>query len=251
MPVTRLQRPSIAVLTATGGDEFDIAIDGLLYRVHRFTESDDFEVTAGSGTVEALIVAGGGGGGSGTARACSGGGAGGLILRQYDITVGTYPVVVGDGGAGGATSTAVQGSKGGDSSVFGATAEGGGGGARNRGSAADDPGGSGGSGGGSVGRGIRASGVREQGTHGNSVARGSAGASGGGLNLTLNFDGVPRTYSAGGPAGSRNSEFQRQPVDLIEFGWGGRGANVDDSTGSRGQKGGPGIVIIRYPVRSV
>ena len=59
---------------ATGGSE-DIA-GRAGYKVHTYTGPGTFEVTAGSASVEYLIVAGGAGGGSGG----GGGGAGGLSL---------------------------------------------------------------------------------------------------------------------------------------------------------------------------
>ena len=45
------------LITATGGT---ITTDGD-YKVHTFNASGDFEITAGSGDVEYLIIAGGGG----------------------------------------------------------------------------------------------------------------------------------------------------------------------------------------------
>jgi alanyl-tRNA synthetase len=51
-----------AGITATGGQITQATIDGILYRIHTFTSSADFIVSAGSGNVDYLIVGGGGGG---------------------------------------------------------------------------------------------------------------------------------------------------------------------------------------------
>jgi hypothetical protein len=48
---------------ATGGTESTYTTGGITYKVHSFTSSGTFTVTAGQGTVEYVVVAGGGGGG--------------------------------------------------------------------------------------------------------------------------------------------------------------------------------------------
>ena len=59
---------------ATGGTETVVNIGGINYRVHVFTSTGTFNVTAG-GLVEYLIIAGGGSGGGGSnASGCGGGG---------------------------------------------------------------------------------------------------------------------------------------------------------------------------------
>jgi len=117
-------------IVATGGT---ITTDGD-YKVHRFTSSGTFEVTAGSGDVWYLVAAGGGGAGrSQTGNGGNGGGgAGGYRSNDaydYAVTVGSYSVVVGAKGLG-ATTNNTQGGDGSASSfdVISCTGGGGGGG---------------------------------------------------------------------------------------------------------------------------
>ena len=68
-------QPQPVTFSATGGTISNVTISGTNYRVHTFTTSGTFTVTAGSTTTaSALVVAGGGGGGG---RCAGGGGAGG------------------------------------------------------------------------------------------------------------------------------------------------------------------------------
>ena len=113
-------------LAATGGTVTDIIQDGLQYRVHTFTSDGTFEVTAGSGEVDYVIV-GGGGGGGGDGRSGGGGGGGGVLFGTFIAVVGTYAAEVGDGGAISGRNEANT--NGGNSSLFGVTALGGGHGA--------------------------------------------------------------------------------------------------------------------------
>ena len=85
----------------------------------------------GFGDVEVVVQAGGGGGGAG--RAAGGGGAGGNVKQTVAVSPGTYTVTVGSGGNAmppwpgwgiGATGQTAQ--RGGNSSIFGITANGGG-----------------------------------------------------------------------------------------------------------------------------
>jgi len=83
-------------IAATGGS---IATVGD-YKVHTFTSSGTFEITAGTGSVEYLIIAGGGGGGG--AHYGGGAGAGGHRSgTESDKGVNTYTVTIGGGGTGG------------------------------------------------------------------------------------------------------------------------------------------------------
>lgn len=76
---------------ATGGI---VTYDGN-YKIHTFTESDDFIVTS-AGNIEVLVVAGGGAGG---ARHGGGGAGGGVVYHSnLSITQQTYSVSVGTGG---------------------------------------------------------------------------------------------------------------------------------------------------------
>lgn len=264
MAISSLARPKVQTITATGGNVvFDLPLPdrGQVLRIHRFTSSSDFTVTAGSGLVEVLIQAGGGGGGgSNTDYWGAGGGAGGLLVQTYSASAtedvgsgsGVYPVVVGSFGAGG--SWVQNGFNGGDSSAFGLTAVGGGGGARGTTSAI--AGNNGGSGGGGAHGGQHGTAVFGQGAVSDDFPATYRGSLGGGLSLTLDFDGVPRVYARattglnerqnGNPAGN-------QLFDLGLPGAGGRpGSNsTGPNSNATGGAGGSGMVIIRYPVRSL
>lgn len=127
----------IGAFQASGGTITDIGSD----RVHTFTSSGTFTVSAGVKAVQVLVVAGGGGGGD---RFGAGGGAGGVIYSaSVTATPGSYAINIGAGGAGGQTnnSTGIAGS---NTTAFGLTAIGGGFGTSENGG----NGGSGGSGGG-------------------------------------------------------------------------------------------------------
>jgi hypothetical protein len=111
-------------LTATGGSISQFGA----FKVHTFLDSSNFVVTAGTGNVEALIVAGGGAGGG---RHGGGGGAGGMVeVTAIPVSAGTYPIVVGNGAAVNSAYTASpnRGATGSNSTAFGNTAFGGGGG---------------------------------------------------------------------------------------------------------------------------
>jgi hypothetical protein len=93
-----------APFSATGGT---ITTPGNGYKYHFFISPaapETFEVSGAAGSIDIFLVAGGGGGGwsGGNTPGSGGGGAGGLVeLTSQVISVGTYPVTVGDGGAGG------------------------------------------------------------------------------------------------------------------------------------------------------
>lgn len=88
-------RPS---LLATGGTVSNVGS----YRIHTFTSSDNFIVTANPNSinVEYLVVAGGGGGGGWG----GGGGAGGVLTGSILPNVATYAITIGSGGARGTQS---------------------------------------------------------------------------------------------------------------------------------------------------
>lgn len=255
-----------AFIVATGGT---ITTDGN-YKVHTFTSSGTFQITAGSGTVESLVVAGGGGGGNASA---GGGGAGGLIYTTPGATYGTgsYTVTVGAGGAG--ASGGNNGSNGGNSVFDTITATGGGGGGNN--AVAGSNGGSGGGGGGTSGGQVGGTGVGGQGFAGgtgvdvtNSSGGGGGGcgsvggnaaaavggnggtgcsnsitgsavfyASGGGGSNSLSTQG---TASAGGGANGAASAANNATANT-----GGGGGGRGDGAGTSGA-GGSGVVILRY-----
>jgi hypothetical protein len=89
--------------SATGGVESTYTRGGRTYRVHTFSASAPFVVTAGSRPFDVLVVGGGGGsvvGADGVVSVGDGGQV--LAVRQSQLTSGTWSVVVGDGGAPGA-----------------------------------------------------------------------------------------------------------------------------------------------------
>jgi hypothetical protein len=129
-----------------------------------------------------VIVAGGGGGGG---RIGGGGGGGGVMIGglSQPVTLSTtYTVIVGAGGPGGngpAGSLAVDGTNGGDSSVFGFIAQGGGGGAGTD-QRVGKAGGSGGGGGRAGSSPSAAGGSATQTSSGIAIGYGNAGGSSGG-----------------------------------------------------------------------
>jgi hypothetical protein len=115
-----IRYPKDSGITANGGIESTISVNGIEYKLHRFISDANFVVTEGSGDVEHLIIGGGGGGG------LQGGGNGGEVVQgTATISVGSYPVVVGVGGTSKTDTTAQSGENGSDSTVFGETADGG------------------------------------------------------------------------------------------------------------------------------
>ena len=116
-----------APISASGGVETTIAVDGKEYRVHTFLSSGTFEVTdvGTEGEVDVLVVAGGGGA---SGRSAGGAGAGGLVLRQNEtVAVTSFPITVGTGGDGSASNASESfGTKGSNSTGLGITALGGG-----------------------------------------------------------------------------------------------------------------------------
>jgi hypothetical protein len=265
-------------IAITGGSVSDVTVDNVTYRVHSFTATGILTVTT-AGAAEYLVVAGGGGGASGRLSSAAppisqiihqsggGGGAGGLLTGSFNLSVGTYDIVVGSGGNGGiypenpglsGNPTKLTLSPDGASLL---ESFGGGGGGIN---AAGLPGGSGGGGGsnnsplfpssatitnqpggtGTVGQGNPgASGttgspsVLQQLGGGGGGAGGSSASVDGGLGLTSKFNSLSTTYSSGGGGGGQNT-------GVVNTGNGGGGGAP---TGSGGN-GGSGIVIIRYRI---
>lgn len=132
----------IGAFSAIGGTVSDISG----YRYHVFTASGTFTVTAGSKSVEYMLVGGGGGGGS---HMGGGGGGGGVVTGSVLATSGSYTVTVGSGGAGGTGNSGGVAGKGNNSIFSSATALGGGGGSN--GPSTGTSGASGASGGGNTG----------------------------------------------------------------------------------------------------
>lgn len=250
------------------------------YKIHTFTSSGFFNVTAGSGNIEVLVVAGGGGTGGTTAQTYKGGGGAGGIRNSssYAVTPQSYAVTVGAGGAANAnggnsvfgTLTATGGGHGGDCTVGGGTPP----------NIAPTTGGSGGGGGHVIaetcGQGVV--GTAGQGHHGgwgssgSGVAVGGGGggagasaanatgnglATAGGVGLSFNFNGTAVFYGGGGGGGGENADTGA----LGGNGGGGNGAKATGSSaatngransgggaggGGGAASGGSGIVVIRY-----
>jgi hypothetical protein len=270
-----------AAIEATGGTTDESSVEG--YKLHIFTSNGTFEVTSGTGDVDALVVAGGGGAGqSGGSGGGGGGGAGGLIFDSVGVSTGQYSVVVGGGGAGGTAA----GDNGSNSSFSGLTAIGGGGGAN--GTATPNDGSDGGSGGGARGYevGYGGSGTAGQGNDGgdslNSGSGSPAGGGGGagsvggassasvagnggsGLDYSSTFGtgvGASGWFAGGGGGGSGSSAASGGTASAGGGAGGGpstAGSNATANTGgggggggsdnTNGGDGGSGVVIVRYPL---
>jgi len=226
------------------------------YKVHSFTTvgTDTFQVTAGSGDVEYLVIGGGGGGSNG------GGGSGAYrTATGFGVTAQSYSITVGAGGSG---SAGLLASNGGDSIFHSITSNGGAGGEGN--------------------------GVNGVANTGNGAGSGSGGSSSltlsGGSGGTYGYSGGGNSgytsppYPAGGGGGSSeagqsapSSSVSGKGGDgtsssitgtaIIRAGGGSNGVggtggggsngdvNGDINTGSGGAyngSGGSGIVIVRY-----
>ena len=259
-----------AISKALGGGQ--LTYDGD-YAILTFTESGQFTWRAGyptdTGSLEYLILGGGGGSSLRNTLGSSGApdtdaekhgspGAGGTIRTGSSyFTSSIYSVVVGTGGAG-ASSPNVDGGAGGDSSVFGITAEGGQGGinfstnltATGEGGHNTDYSGSktgykfcGKNTGGGAGSG------------GDAVYSSSACFGGPGNNGGPGTTWYGTTYGGGG-AGSGGNAFDGggawssgSDASNGTDGLGGGAGSVDFSTATRGGNGGSGVVIIRYKWR--
>jgi hypothetical protein len=245
-------------ITFTDNELLLHGFDSVNYKVHTFTTTgaSTFEITAGSGNVEYLIVAGGGGSGAGYAtwsgRGGGGGGSGGLLTNTVSLSTATYPITV---GAGGSANT-----NGDDSTFNSLTSIGGGRGDQVGANGAS----SGGSGGGDTGYNAQASGTAGQGNaggynpSGTSTNRGGSGGGGsgsvggagtyptagsGGTGTVSTITGSSVTYASGGDGGNSDSSGAGT-AGLDGTGNGASGGSGDNA--SAGASGGSGIVIIRY-----
>ena len=203
-------------ISATGGNT---TLTCGNFKTHIFTADGNFVVTsagssAGSNTVEYLVVAGGAGGGDGSGS--GGGGAGGFRTTYpspatggLPVSIQSYPITIGAGGAF-SSSPSNKGSSGVNSVFSTITSTGGGGGGSEGGSArAGVDGGSGGAGQGSGSppscHGAGGSGNTppvspSQGNDGGDGGSGYSGGGGGGA-AAVGFKGKPSAPGAGG-AGS-------------------------------------------------
>ena len=244
-----------ALVSLGGSSGTQSNIEG--YRVHLFAapQSGSTMTFSRPGTIEYLMAGGGGG-----AMATGGGGAGGLLIGTTTVNAGnTYTITVGSGGFGPSQTKA------GNTIAFGFTAFAGGTASNNGANGAPgkgEDGGSGAGGGVNGGGGYGGDGVPGQGNPGGysgpsfvggggggaaSSGQGfigpSPGAARGGNGIWSTITGSNVAYSGGGGGGYNN------PAPTILNGVGGGSANYGGGAahGAPGQ-GGPGVVIIRYPV---
>ena len=268
---------NVQYVTATGGT---ITTSGD-FKIHTFNSSGTFTVsnagnTAGSTTVDYLVVAGGGGGGGagGPSNGTAGGGGAGGYRESFPnpatgglpVSVQAYPITVGAGASGGGgnpNGASAAGGVGSTATFSTITSAGGGGGAGTGG----NPGPAGGSGGGggpntgpapfnaNPGAGNtppvsppqgNAGGTGSPPTHGGAGgggaggvgANGPAGAGGSGTTSTINASPVTRSVGGAGSPPSPSAGGSNTGTG----GGGGRGP----SNNAGGASGGSGLVIIRY-----
>jgi len=236
------------------------------YKIHTFTSSGTFTVSdsgnsAGSNSVQFLVIAGGGGGGQdrgggggaggyrrGGSTETSGGGA--SAESELVVSTGNYTVTIGGGGSGAPNESTAAGA--GSNSVFGSITSIGGG--RGGNGATGNNGGNGGSGGGAK-SGTGGSGTTGQGYAG---ASGGTGLGGGGAAGVGTSSGDPRS---GGPgrassitgssvtraAGGRgaNDATNNDPAGAANSGNGGPGGGYPGYQ-QAGKAGGSGLVVIKY-----
>ena len=253
-----------------GGTETTYTSGGTTYKVHSFTSSGFFRVTAAI-SVDFLIV--GGGGGSSNAElsfgSTGGGGAGGMVEGTgITIPAGKHTITVGAGGLKGGTYSVAG--NGGDS-IFNygtvVTAKGGGGG-----SDYGTPGQAGGSGAGGAESGQSGgsstqssqnsgiSGIQQFGNAGSNAAGYQSGAGGGGGAGSAGYSagsgnggdgrqnsitGTNTYYATGGGAVGPSSYIDATP-GANGTGDGAGGASSSHPNEGQGAAGGSGIVIIRY-----
>ncbi len=226
--------------------------------------------TPGQITAEVLVVAGGGAGGY---RHGGGGGAGGVLYQNgFNISSGSYPVVIGAGGTGNSVSggnstfstlTAIGGGGGGNDGQIGKNGGSGGGGSNGTlgGNGTSGQGNKGGNqnngngccfGNGAGGGGAAAAGANTTGgvssVGGNGIAYAISGTSvtyGGGGGGGKSTSGAMAGGTGGGGAGGTNSSLTGVS-GTANTGGGGGGGGANGGTSGNGGNGGSGIVIIKY-----
>jgi len=237
-----------AYIAASGGTETTSGD----YKIHTFTGSGTFTVTAvgnsiGSNSVDYLIVAGGGGGAvqsSGPQGGAGGAGAGGLRQNYPNpatggtpVSVQAYPVTVGAGGAGG-TGRAPNGA----ASVWNSVSSAGGGGGAGGPDGPQAVGQNGGSGGGgaysngSGGSGNTPPVSPSQGNGGGNGSPGGYGGGGGGGHAT---PGTDNTNQSGGQLGGNGSAVTITGSSVTYAG-GGAGGSYGEGGASGPAPGGGG-----------
>ena len=266
-------------ITATGGTITTVCTN---FKVHTFTSPGTFTVcsagnSAGSNTIDYLVVAGGGGGGDGAGGSVNGGGGGGAGgyressgtasggytvsplgsgVSALPVTATGYPITI---GAGGATNNP------GNNTVFAAssTITSAGGGEGGSGSNSSLTGCAGGSGGGAntnpgpgaagntppvsppqgnpggAGLSCKSGGGGGATAAGSDAAPGSGGA--GGTGATSSINATPTARAAGGSGGSSSG-----PAGTPQAANSGNGGPSGGHPGNAGGTGGSGVVIIRY-----
>lgn len=227
-------------ISATGGTVYvdPTAAD---YKIHEFTSSSTFSITAApaSAAVEVMMVAGGGRG------FYAGGGAGGYIYRaSLALGAGSYSVSIGAGGVSGADA-------GGNTTFAGLTAIGGGGANQSGGSGGGGVDANGGAGlqptsssGGFGNAGGNWTGSGSDGGGGGAGGTGSVPTGGAGRTADIaSSSGTYATFASGG-YGNDDSQSYALPVVVANSGNGGWGGGYSGVT--LGQDGQAGIVRIRY-----
>lgn len=251
-------------MIATGGT---ITTSGN-YKIHTYTSNGTFTVTAPgtNPTVDYLVVAGGGQGGYGSGGAAGrgggGGGAGGMLFGSLGgLSAQAYSITVGVGGSG--QCNCGQGNTGGPSIFSSVYAYGGGGGGGCQGYGGNGGGSGGGSagnnalctggGGGTAGQGYGGGGVCTGGVHRGGGGGGGRGGGGGtdsdGPGYASSITGTSVVYASGGTRGgwsSTDNSPVQGPVGTDGLGEGGSGGNSTTGGAGCGQRGGSGIVVIKY-----
>jgi hypothetical protein len=235
-------------LSAYGGTTSEYGI----YKVHTFTTSGNFSVTANGGDVDVFIVGAGAAGGGDF----GGGGGAGNAYSTSGRTVSpntNYPITIGGGGVGGTS----IGGNGSNTNAFGVVASGGGGGGRHN--LATPVGGANGGGGGgdssrsgavgsiasyadwtnhggfSGGNGTQHAGGGGGGAGGAGVAGTTSAAGNGGLGHANDFNGSSLYWAAGGGGGTYGISLGGDGGD---GGIGGGGGGSVQQTSESGGTGG-------------
>ena len=222
-------------ITATGGT---ITTSGNM-KIHTFTSNGTFQITAGIGVLNSLLVGGGGGGGNAGYYASGGGGGGVLSTSSTIAPAGSYPIVVGGGGSAGGL-----GSQGGNSTFNGLTAFGGGGGSTATITASGTQ--NGGSGAGGTSGTGPGTGVAGQGNAGGAGTSGSGGGGGGAGAVGGGASGAINATAFGGTGGNGIASSITGSSVTYGGGGGGGGSGNGSGSGNGGGNGGSGIVIIAY-----
>jgi hypothetical protein len=243
-----VQEPA-AYVTATGGT---VTTSGD-YKIHAFTGPGTFSVssagnTAGSNSIEYLVVAGGGSGGGDRG---AGGGAGGLrhnfpspAIAGFPVSVTGYPITVGGGGGG--VGDNQHGNDGSSSTFSSVTSAGGGGAGSSVGGSGGNNGGSGGGGANSGGAGsgntppVSPSQGNPGGTNSAPLPANQAGGGGGGGHSATGGNGGPSTGGNGGDGTQFPSGFTASYGSPTGYFAGGGGGSRDSRSGGTPGSGGLG-----------